>query len=97
MGRLLRSSVRSDRATPQGCIMEHSTGLGDTTPTGYLIGLVRIRMGEASGCVSLGCEHILLSASLGLLSVSGIKILTESISGEERDLRGFQGIVHQRS
>lgn len=51
-------------------------------------------MGEASGFVSLGCEHILLSASLGLLSVAGIKILTESISGEERDL---QGIVHQRS
>ena len=66
MGGLLRSSVRSDRATPQGCIMEHSTGLGDTTPTGYLMGLVRIWLGEASGIVSLGCDRILLSASLSL-------------------------------
>lgn len=66
----------SIRATPQGCIIEQSTGLADATSVGCLEGLVRIRLREASGFV-LGVST-LLRVSLAWLSVAAIKTLTES-------------------
>lgn len=59
MGGLLRPSVHPGRATPLRHPVEHCTRLGDATPIGYLMGLVRIKLEEPS--FSVGYEHIWLN------------------------------------